>query len=107
MIYAASAIGTSSKPWPDELKKSRPRDLHAGKAHDAFPVLSKRELEVLELIARGDNNATIARALFLSPKTVRNHISSIFSKVNFADRSDAIVRARAAGMGSAQRTGTV
>jgi DNA-binding NarL/FixJ family response regulator len=73
---------------------------NAGRAHDAFPSLSHRELEVLELIARGENNPAIARTLFLSPKTVRNHISNIFTKVNFADRSDAIVRAREAGLGT-------
>lgn len=70
-----------------------------GRARDAFPVLSSRELEVLDLIARGENNAAIARTLFLSPKTVRNYVSSILTKADFTDRSDAIVRARAAGLG--------
>ena len=65
----------------------------------AFPELTSREREVLELIARGHNNAEIARQLVLSPKTVRNHISNIFTKLHLADRAQAIVRAREAGMG--------
>lgn len=65
----------------------------------AFPELTERELEVLDLIARGDNNTEIAEKLFLSPKTVSNHISNIFSKLQVADRAQAIVRARQAGLG--------
>jgi DNA-binding NarL/FixJ family response regulator len=64
-----------------------------------FPQLSSREREVLHLIAAGVANADIARRLFLSPKTVRNHVSSIFTKLQVADRAQAIVQARAAGMG--------
>jgi DNA-binding NarL/FixJ family response regulator len=65
----------------------------------AFPDLTAREAEVLDLIARGKSNTDIARRLYLSPKTVRNHISSIFLKLRVADRAQAIVRAREAGMG--------
>jgi DNA-binding NarL/FixJ family response regulator len=64
-----------------------------------FPELSAREREVLDLIAAGISNTDIARRLFLSPKTVRNHVSSIFTKLRVADRAQAIVRARAAGLG--------
>lgn len=64
-----------------------------------FPELTEREREVLNLIAAGTNNATIASKLVLSPKTVRNHISNIFSKLQVADRAEAIIRAREAGMG--------
>lgn len=64
-----------------------------------FPELTEREREVLEHIARGRNNAEIARSLVVSPKTVRNHISNIFTKLHLADRSQAIVRAREAGFG--------
>jgi DNA-binding NarL/FixJ family response regulator len=64
----------------------------------AFPQLSQREREVLGLIAQGVNNAAIAERLYLSPKTVRNHISNIFSKLQVADRAEAIVRAREAGL---------
>jgi DNA-binding NarL/FixJ family response regulator len=66
---------------------------------EAFPELTAREREILDLIARGHGNQEIARRLFLSPRTVRNHISHIFSKLQIADRAQAIVRAREAGMG--------
>jgi DNA-binding NarL/FixJ family response regulator len=66
---------------------------------EAFPELTAREAEVLDLIAQGRNNAEIARRLYLSPKTVRNHVSSVFLKLQVADRAQAIVRAREAGLG--------
>jgi len=65
----------------------------------AFPELTEREREILDLIAQGRNNAEIADRLVLSPKTVRNHVSNIFSKLQVADRAQAIVRAREAGLG--------
>jgi DNA-binding NarL/FixJ family response regulator len=65
----------------------------------AFPELTDREREVLALIAQGYTNTAIADRLFLSPKTVRNHVSSIFSKLQVAGRGEAIVRAREAGLG--------
>jgi DNA-binding NarL/FixJ family response regulator len=63
-----------------------------------FPQLTPRELEVLELIAEGLDNQTIARRLVLNPKTVRNHVSNVLTKVHAADRSHAIVLARRAGL---------
>jgi DNA-binding NarL/FixJ family response regulator len=66
---------------------------------EAFPELTARERELLGLIARGRNNQEIARELYLSPKTVRNHISNIFTKMHVADRAQAIIRAREAGLG--------
>ncbi|MCA9858717.1 MAG: response regulator transcription factor [Thermomicrobiales bacterium] len=63
-----------------------------------FPNLTDREREILTLIAQGKNNQTIARDLFLSPKTIANHVSNIFSKLQVADRSEAIIRARDAGL---------
>ncbi|WP_033400247.1 response regulator transcription factor [Actinokineospora enzanensis] len=68
-----------------------------------FPELTGREREVLALIADGESNTVIARALSLSPKTVRNHVSSIFTKLRVPDRAQAIVRARTAGLGSPPR----
>ncbi len=65
----------------------------------AFPELSEREREILDLIAQGQKNADIADRLFLSPKTVRNHVSNILSKLQVADRTEAILRAREAGLG--------
>lgn len=64
-----------------------------------FPDLSERELEVLDLIARGFNNHEIAGQLHVTVKTVSNHISNIFSKLHVADRAQAIIRAREAGLG--------
>jgi DNA-binding NarL/FixJ family response regulator len=66
---------------------------------DPFPGLTAREREVLDLVAAGVRNQEIADRLFLSPKTVANHISSIFVKLEVADRSAAIVRARQGGLG--------
>jgi DNA-binding NarL/FixJ family response regulator len=65
----------------------------------AFPELTGREREVLDLIARGLSNPEITARLFLSPRTVRNHISAIFAKLQVAGRGQAIVRAREAGLG--------
>lgn len=64
----------------------------------AFPDLTEREREILQRIAQGESNATIAKHLALSLKTVQNHVSNIFSKLQVADRSQAIVRARDAGL---------
>lgn len=64
-----------------------------------FPELSNREREILDLIAQGASNAEIASKLVLSPKTVRNHVSNIFSKLQVADRAHAIIRGREAGLG--------
>lgn len=65
-----------------------------------FDNLTDREREVLDLIARGLSNQQIALQLHISPKTVSNHISNIFSKLQVADRAQAIVRARDAGLGA-------
>jgi DNA-binding NarL/FixJ family response regulator len=64
-----------------------------------FPELSEREREILNLITQGHKNAEIAQRLVLSEKTVRNHVSNIFSKLQVADRAQAIIRARDAGLG--------
>jgi DNA-binding NarL/FixJ family response regulator len=66
---------------------------------EPFPELTAREREVLALIAAGRTNPAIARRLTISGKTVSNHISAIFAKLQVADRSEAIVRARRAGLG--------
>ena len=65
----------------------------------AFPQLTEREREVLALLARGYDNRRIARELYLSDKTVRNHVSNVMTKLQVADRSEAVDRARAAGLG--------
>ena len=64
-----------------------------------FPELSDREREVLDLMAAGHPNAAIAGRLYLSDKTVRNYVTSVFAKLGVRDRAEAIVRAREAGLG--------
>lgn len=70
-----------------------------------FPELTDREHEVLALIAEGRANAAIASRLGISEKTVRNHVSNIFAKLAVADRAQAIVRARQAGLGGGELPG--
>jgi DNA-binding NarL/FixJ family response regulator len=64
-----------------------------------FPELTEREREVLSMVAAGLNNTAIAAQLALAPKTVRNHISNILTKLHVSDRAQAIIRARTAGLG--------
>lgn len=68
-----------------------------------FPELTSREREVLDLIARGLSNQQIAERLGISGKTVRNHIGNIFDKLQVADRAQAVIRARDAGLGGTGR----
>jgi DNA-binding NarL/FixJ family response regulator len=66
----------------------------------AFPGLTAREREVLDLLARGLTNPAIARRLSLSEKTVRNHVSNVFAKLGVENRSAAVATARDAGLGT-------
>lgn len=79
-----------SAPSSASNKKAQPSE---------FAELTEREFEVLDLIAQGDNNAVVANKLSLSIKTVQNYVSSILNKLQAADRAQAIVRAREAGLG--------
>ncbi|MFC5813692.1 response regulator transcription factor [Nonomuraea harbinensis] len=72
----------------------------AAPAREAFPTLTGREREVLDLLARGLGYGQIAQRLFVTDKTVRNHVGSIFAKLQVHDRAAAIARARDAGLGS-------
>lgn len=74
-------------------------DARQGSRSEAFPELTERERQTLDLMAQGHKNAAIAERLHLSPKTVRNYVTSIFDKLELADRSEAIIRARDAGLG--------
>jgi DNA-binding NarL/FixJ family response regulator len=65
----------------------------------AFPTLTDRERDILQLMAQGESNTAIATRLSLSLKTIQNHVSSIFSKLQVADRAKAIIQARDAGLG--------
>jgi DNA-binding NarL/FixJ family response regulator len=73
---------------------------HPTAPKDAFPELTEREREILTLIAQHETNPEIAKRLHLSPKTIRNHVSNIFTKLQVADRAQAIIRAREAGLGT-------
>lgn len=102
MLRAIKAAGNGEAIFSPKLAL-RLVDFFSGKAKsaapEAFPELSGRERETLDLIARGMKNAEIAKQLYLSPKTVRNNVSSILHKLHAADRAEAIIRAREAGMG--------
>lgn len=73
-----------------------------GTAHketgDELPQLSRRELDILALIAAGDDNPTIAEKLVLSPKTVRNYVSQVLTKLEASDRLEAAAKARRGGL---------
>lgn len=73
------------------------------KADTAFPELTERELDILELIAQGHGNPAIANRLSLSIKTVQNYVSNILNKLQVVDRAEAIVRAREKGLGTDRR----
>jgi len=102
ILNAVAAIGTGAAVFGPSIARRLidyfGRERTAAGA-SAFPELTDREREILNLIAAGQNNSTIAERLFLSAKTVRNHVSNIFSKLQVADRAQAIVRARQAGLG--------
>lgn len=68
-----------------------------------FPDLTEREREILDLVARGLTNTEIAGRLVLSPKTVRNHVSNVFTKLQVASRAEAVAQARDAGLGGTRR----
>jgi DNA-binding NarL/FixJ family response regulator len=72
--------------------------MHPINTQGLFPELTVREREVLVLVAQAYNNQRIAEKLFISPKTVRNHVSNILSKLQVADRAEAIIKAREAGL---------
>jgi DNA-binding NarL/FixJ family response regulator len=77
-----------------------PEGDHISSMEQAFPNLTEREREILALMAEGYTNNAIASRLYLSPKTVRNYVSSIFTKLQVSDRSQAIIHAREAGLGT-------
>ena len=102
ILKVVRAVGDGEAHFGPEIAKrlmdffSTPKPVSPA---ETFPELTSREREILDLIAQGHNNAKIAARLFVSPNTVRNHISHIFTKLQVADRAHAIVRAREAGLG--------
>ena len=88
---AARVLGYfSAPPTPQSPSASAP-----------FPELTDRERDILDLLAAGRRTAAIADDLHLSPKTVSNHLTSVFAKLEVADRASAIIRAREGGLGKA------
>ena len=71
--------------------------------NDAFPGLTDREMEVLDHLADGKSNVAIGAAMYLSPRTIANHVSNILLKLQATDRTDAAFRARRAGLGEMDR----
>ena len=102
MLRAIQAVGSGEAIFSQAVA-TRMLDFFAGLQPSAFPhvlpELTDREREILNLIAQGQSNATIAKQLVLSPKTVSNYVSNIFSKLQVADRAQAMLRAREAGLG--------
>ncbi|WP_030929382.1 LuxR C-terminal-related transcriptional regulator [Streptomyces sp. NRRL S-646] len=88
-------VGTTAARLMAELLRAPASHLEQGMPS----VLTRRESEILELVARGHDNRHIARLLTLADKTVRNHVSAIFSKIGADNRAQAVVRAREAGFG--------
>jgi DNA-binding NarL/FixJ family response regulator len=102
ILKVVRAVGDGEAHFGPEIAKRLMNFFTAPKPaspEEAFPELTTREGEILDLIARGHSNAKIAARLFVSPKTVANHLSHIFTKLQVVDRAHAIVRAREAGLG--------
>jgi Response regulator containing a CheY-like receiver domain and an HTH DNA-binding domain len=101
ILRAVHAVGRGDAIFGPALARRLIGYFASGRAGAVpFGDLTEREREVLELVARGRSNAEIARQLSISAKTVRNHVSNVFAKLQVSDRAQAIVRAREAGLGS-------
>jgi DNA-binding NarL/FixJ family response regulator len=101
ILRAVHAVGRGDAIFGPALARRLIGYFSSGRAGAApFADLTDREREVLELVARGRSNAEIGRQLMISAKTVRNHVSNVFAKLQVTDRAQAIVRAREAGLGS-------
>jgi DNA-binding NarL/FixJ family response regulator len=96
MVASIRAVGKGEAIFSPAYFATSPQ---GGAPPQAFPTLTDREREILHLIAQGHPNPSIARQLSLSTKTVGNYLSNIFTKLQVADRAQAIIRAREAGLG--------
>ena len=99
MLRAIRAVAQGDAQFGADIAARLMNFFAAPRPPQIFPELTDREREVLALIAQGHNNSEIARKLVISVKTVRNHVSNIFSKLQVADRAQAIIQAREAGLG--------
>jgi DNA-binding NarL/FixJ family response regulator len=94
VVFGASLAARIAEVLAPTVRPERP-----------FPELTERETEILDRIAAGRNNAQIAGELYLSPKTIRNNVTSILAKLQATDRAEVIIRARDAGLGTGDATG--
>ncbi len=99
LVAAIRAVARGQVIFDAALAERIVSELQRPRPAEAFAELTVREREVFELLARGLNNRMIAQRLGVSPKTVANHVSNVFAKLHLADRAQAIVRARDAGLG--------
>ena len=108
LVRAIQAVAAGEAIFGSEVARRLMRHFASPSPSGAtpFPELSEREHEILELIARGLPNQAIGERLGIAPKTVRNHVSNIFGKLDVRDRAEAVVRAREAGLGERRRGGS-
>lgn len=102
-IHAVGAGGAAFGPAIAQRMLEHFNRASPGASANAFPQLTEREVEVLDLIAQGQSNQRISQRLSISEKTVRNHVSNIFTKLAVTDRTQAALRAREAGLGTAPK----
>jgi DNA-binding NarL/FixJ family response regulator len=98
-IDTVAAGGAVFSPTVADRLRTYFSAVHELPSRMAFPALTDREREILDLLARGHDNRRIARSLVLSEKTVRNHLSKVFMKLQVSKRTEAAIRARDAGLG--------
>jgi DNA-binding NarL/FixJ family response regulator len=99
IVRAIETVGSGEAVFGPAIARRLIDFFATSRAAYPFPELTEREREVLDLLAQGRSNTDIARRFVISAKTVRNHVSNIFTKLHVADRAQAIVRAREAGLG--------
>src|SRR5258708_34780440 len=98
MMRAIRAVETGEAIFSRVIAQRLMHFFSLARPVQVFPELTDREREILTLIAQGCKNPEIAERLTLSPKTVRNHVSNIISKLQVADRAQAVLRAKEAGI---------
>jgi DNA-binding NarL/FixJ family response regulator len=99
IVHAVQVVADGGGVFGASIARRVMEHFSGQRASEPFPELTEREREVLSMVAAGQNNAAIAARLALAPKTVRNHISNILTKLQVSNRGQAIIRARAAGLG--------
>ncbi|MEV0618196.1 response regulator transcription factor [Nonomuraea sp. NPDC050404] len=98
-VHTVARGGASLGPRTAERLSAFFTAVHSVPCREAFPTLTAREREILDLLARGFDNRRIARALVLSEKTIRNNVSRLLDKLHVPNRAQAAIRAREAGLG--------